>query len=130
MKYIRKIAASSLIVALAFFAGSSCLHPMPAQAMGNVPMAMPASPVGGADDAVSGGDSTITLWNLCIVNCVSEMPRAVASKKFSVDFSADILSGIPDDGDSRLFAFSSGATDLTGTHPPASDSLFSVFKKE
>jgi hypothetical protein len=126
MKYMRKTAASSLIVAFASFAGGFCLAPMSAQAMDMAGgQAMDESA-----DAVSGNDNSVTAWNLCVVNCASRAPQAMAAKKFSADFSADILSGVLDDGDSRLFAFSSGATDLTGTHPPSPDILSSVFKKE
>ncbi len=130
MKYMRKTAASSLVLTLAFFAGSFCLHPMAAQAM-DTAMAMPASPEGGDMEAVvSGGDSAITPWNLCVVDCASETPQAIASKKFSVDFLGGLLADAVGSRESRVFVFSSGPTDFSGTHPPSPDILSSVFKKE
>ncbi len=137
MKYIRKIAASSLIAALIFFAGSFCLHPMSAQAMDAAP---PASPMGGAmamaghaldegADAVTGDATPVSAWNICVINCASQAPQAVVTKQFSVDFSADLLAGVSYDQEPRSLAFSSGS-DLSGTHPPSPDILSSVFKKE
>lgn len=140
MKYIRKIAAGSLIAALAFFAGSFCLHPMSAQAMETSPVMPSVSPVGGdmtggqdMSDGTSSfqeSDAPISVLNLCVIDCASQTPQAVAAKKFSVDSGAIFLADISESRESRFLGSSSGPTDFSGTHPPAPDILSSVFKKE
>lgn len=130
MKYIRKTTAGSLVLTLAFFAGSFCLHPMSAQAMDAAPaMAMAGHALDDRADAAIGDDIPVTAWNICVVDCVSEPAQAVAAKQFSVDFSADLFAGVAYDQKPRSLALSSGA-DLSGAHPPSPDILFSVFKKE
>lgn len=130
-KYIRKIAASSLILALAFFAGSFCLHPMSAQAMDAAPaMAMAGHAMDDGADAAIGDDTPVSAWNICVVDCASETPQAVAAKKFSVDFSTDFPAGISDEEMFRLSESSSDLDDSSGVSPSPPDILSSVFKKE
>lgn len=129
MKYIRKTTAGSLVLTLAFFAGSFCLHPMAAQAMDAAP-AMAGHVMDGGSDAAIGDDASVTAWNICVINCASKPAQAVAAKKFSVDPGANLLADTSYDQPLHFSASSSGATDLTGTHPPSPDILFSVFKKE
>lgn len=129
MKSLRKTAASSLILTLAFFAGSFCLQPMSAQAMEASPsMVMFTSTVSG--NTVSGHDNSATTWNLCVVNCASQPAQAVAAKKFSIDSGVNFLTDVSYAQTFHLPVLSLGATDISGTHPPAPDILSSIFKKE
>ena len=150
--------AIGLVVTLASFVGGFCLHPMVARAVENAPAsAIPASPVGadmaggqdvmdkstparnaleassrndGGRDAVSGNDNSATVWNHCVVSCASQVPQALAAKKFSVDCGIGLLESVPYAQTFYVPVPSSGATDISGTQPPAPDILSSVFKKE
>lgn len=140
MKHIRKTVVTSLILALASFAGSFCLHPLFAQAagesLGMAGMDMSASSaemigiVADMSDEVSFSESVSdNALNICPLNCVGTIPKAALAKKTSVDAIPQIATIVSDEA---LFfpVFSSGSTDLSGTDPPAPDILSSVFKKE
>lgn len=131
MKSLHKTIGGSLILTLAFFTGSFCLHPMAAQAMGDdADMNMAGQAMDGSEYSFQRNDISSTAWKLCVINCASETPQAVVAKQFSIDSGMGFLADTPDNQTLSFFEFSSGPTDFSGTHPPAPDILFSVFKKE
>jgi hypothetical protein len=131
MKSLRNMTTGSLILTLAFFAGSFCLHPMTAQTMdGAADMSIDGQAMGGGGQTLQGSDVSGTVWNLCTINCASEAPQAVAAKQFGIDLGTGFFADTSDDRRLLSLVFSPDATGLSGTHPPSPDILFSVFKKE
>ncbi|MDP3957579.1 MAG: hypothetical protein Q8Q10_03710 [bacterium] len=133
MEFLKKIVTGSLIVALASFAGSFCLHPMAVQAASIEDMAMGVSQNG--SDASSGGciaDSSDEVAGVatCISDCVTTVPQAVAAKKTSADSLSNVLAIVSQSEQPQFLELYSDPLDVTGTDPPSPDILSSVVKIE
>lgn len=136
MKFLRKIATGSLVIVLASFAGSFCIHPVQAQTTvigGGNSMDMSSSEMGQDredGDTVRIKDTATSAFSTCLLNCVTEAPQATATKKTSIDTALNISAVISQTEQLRSFELFPNPLDMTGVHPPSPDILSSVVKIE
>jgi len=126
MTYLKKAIIFCLVVALVSLGGDFCMHPV-VQASGSGSIDM--SHMHSDDSDMQKGEYSSTTINMCVFDCINQIPKATVEQKIILNTQLYILSDIF----YALFFENAdffNASHLINIHPPSLDELASIFKRE